>query len=362
MNFNYIKSDEALEALNCLVVQSDRPISLDTEFIRVDSYYQKLGLIQINIEHGNFLIDPLTITNWDSFCSLLKCSNQFYFHACGEDIELINHYFKMIPEHIVDSQIFASFLDNPLSSSYQFLLEKYLSINIEKSETRTDWLARPLTEKQLQYAAVDVNYLPDLIEILKNELSQNGWLNEAYQETQSFITRRLSKKNSEDSYLNVKNAWKLNETQLSYLKLLSKWRLDTAISEDRAINFVLKDEQMINLVTTHPTSKASFEYCGLKGKEIRLYGDSILHLLNQKVEPIPKIKRTMDFPDYKLWVKEIKFLAESAEKITGLNKSLIISKRLINEFVEWKHNQDLPPPELLTGWRRELFLPLYEKL
>lgn len=343
----------------CHQIKDINCIALDSEFIRTRTFYPQLGLIQLFDGSHTILIDPLNITDWYQFKDFIEQQKlEKYFHACSEDIEVFCHQFGAPPLPIVDSQILASFLDNPLSTGYATLVKKYLDIDLDKSETRTDWLQRPLSEKQCQYAANDVFYLLPLVTKLKALLQEKGWLTAAYQECANIVKRRCEVTRPEQAYLQIKNAWQLNSNQLGYLQKLAQWRFSYAIEHDIALNFVVHEDVLWKLAYYQPTSLGELSALGMKGKEIRLFGQMLLAMRLDPNDDILPIRRIITYPDYKKWATVIKDAANLIAQQTDLSKELLVSRRHIDQFVKWV-NGEMPgqSPDLLSSWRAELFKP-----
>ncbi|MWN31106.1 MULTISPECIES: ribonuclease D [unclassified Gilliamella] len=355
MSYQLIINDDQL-ADYCSKIENSSAIALDTEFIRTQTFYPHLGLLQIFDGEHAALIDPIAINDWKDFLIILSNPKiEKYFHSCSEDIEVFLHYFGIVPTPIIDSQILASFLDNPLSCGYANLVKKYLEIELDKSETRTDWLKRPLTERQCEYAINDVLYLFPLINILKSQLSANNYLQAAYQECQMAVMRKCEVMDPKDAYLNIKNNWQLKGKSLGRLYKLANWRYKLAKEQDIALNFVIHEEVLFKVARYSPTSLAELNKLGMKGKEIRLYGQTILAILSESIPDIPPVFKVSSYPNYKYISDKLKEAARELAKQTGLNPDLLISRRLINQYVKWQTNKNDDKPEILIGWRKALF-------
>lgn len=342
----------------CLAIKNSSAIALDTEFVRTRTFYPHLGLLQVFNGEFAALIDPIAITDWQCIIDIFRNDAiEKYFHSCSEDIEVFMHHFDCVPTPIIDSQVLASFLDNPLSSGYASLVKKYLNIDLDKSETRTDWLKRPLTEKQCQYAINDVIYLFPLIQKLKSQLISNHYLAAAYQECQMVIDRKCEVINPGDAYINIKNSWQLKGKSLGQLYKLASWRYQLAKQQDIAVNFVVKEEVLWKIARYSPSSLSELDKLGLHGKEIRLYGQQILNILSEPIPDIPAIRRINSYPDYKVITDQLKNAAVKIASQTGLNPDLLLSRRLINQYVKWKIDKKGQDPEILSGWRKPLFEP-----
>jgi ribonuclease D len=340
----------------CSKIEKSSAIALDTEFVRTCTFYPHLGLLQVFDGKHAALIDPITISEWQDFLAILKNPKiEKYFHSCSEDIEVFLYYFGMVPTPIIDSQIFASFLDNPLSSGYASLVKKYLGAELDKSETRTDWLKRPLTEKQCEYAINDVLYLFPLVNILKSQLTENDYLQAAYQECQMTVARKCTVIDPNNAYLNIKNSWQLKGKSLGQLYKLASWRYKLSKEQDIALNFVIREEVLLKIARYLPSSLAELDKLGMKGKEIRLYGQKILDILSEPIPEVPPIRRINTYPDFKKISDELKKAAQMISSKTGLNQDLLLSRRLINQYIKWKIDKKGDVPEILTGWRQPLF-------
>jgi len=164
--FQFIQQQKDLAVLLTQMEQCST-YALDTEFIKVDTLYPKLGVCQINLNGQVVLLDGTSL-DLEHFWQKLFAAQQNIFHACGEDIDLIYHYADQKPlKNVFDTQVAMAFLGHGLQVSYQNALKTYLNIDIEKDQTRSDWLARPLSQEQMSYAANDVLYLVKLADAVK---------------------------------------------------------------------------------------------------------------------------------------------------------------------------------------------------
>ena len=157
-------------------------VAVDTEFRRTTKDNMKLALMQVNDSNEIYLIDCLQIKEPKEICSFLSSQDtKKIFHSCREDIEAIYSWTKQGVLNIYDTQIANSLLGGSFSISYQALVKEKIGLVVSKDETRTNWLKRPLTEAQLNYAASDVYYLIDLYRLQREEFSKTNkleWLEE----------------------------------------------------------------------------------------------------------------------------------------------------------------------------------------
>jgi len=356
-----ITTNEALADV-CQRARQVSALALDTEFVRTRTYYPRLGLIQLFDGETISLIDPLPITDWTPFRDLLLDQQIVkYLHAGSEDLEVFQHEFGVLPQPMIDTQILAAFSGRPLSCGFATIVESFTGIALDKSESRTDWLARPLTEKQCVYAAADVFYLLPVAEKLMAETEAAGQMAAALDECRLLCQRRTTVTDPQEAYRDITNAWQLRPRQLAALRLLAAWRLTLAREKDMAVNFVVREENLWKVARYMPGSLGELDHLGLPGQEIRFHGKAMVAMVaeasamaeDRLPEPVPNL---IDYPHYKQVFKSLKALvAETAEK-HGVSQELLASRRQINQLLNW--HWKLKPqnglPELMAGWRGEL--------
>ncbi|MBV8875422.1 MAG: ribonuclease D [Metakosakonia sp.] len=361
MNYQMITTNEALAAL-CEAAAGTDAIALDTEFVRTRTYYPQLGLIQLYDGENVALIDPLTITDWAPFRDLITNTQVTKFlHAGSEDLEVFLNAFGAMPQPMIDTQILAAFSGRALSWGFAAMVEQYTGVALDKSESRTDWLARPLTTRQCDYAAADVWYLLPIARKLLAETEEAGWLNAALDECRLMMQRRGEILAPEEAWRDISNAWQLRTRQLACLRLLADWRLRKARERDLAVNFVVREENLWAVARYMPGSMGELDSIGLSGSEIRFHGKTLLSLVAQ-AQALPEdalpepLLNLVDMPGYRKAFKVIKALVQDVSESKGLSAELIASRRQINQLLNW-HWQLKPQtnlPELISGWRAEL--------
>ena len=367
MQYQLIEDQQSLNQL-CEQLDHADVLAIDTEFVRTRTLYAKLGLLQVSDGKVLALIDPLSIDDLEPFWQLLKNENiTKVLHACSEDLEVFLTAGNCKPVNLIDSQIMMSFLGHGLSLGYAAMVKHYTDIELDKSESRTDWLKRPLTEKQLAYAAADVTHLFAIYPTLLAELTKAGFLSYAQLETQSMIDKKFTPIDVNDLYLNIKMNWRLNPKQLNSLKFLASWRYQQAQKRDLPIGFVAKDHTLMALAQSNPvTESAMLKLEGVEQLDVRHKGKAMLSVLKQagQTEELnypAKLQRLDEYPRYKQIFKNVKtFLVSEAQK-KGLTIENVASKKQINQFLTWQFNLneaqkgDVKQIELLSSWRSELF-------
>lgn len=370
VNYQIITENQDLVRV-CSKAREADVVMLDTEFVRTRTYYPQLGLIQLFDGDTLSLIDPTVLTDMSAFTELLNdASVMKVLHACGEDLEVFHNAFGAIPVPMVDTQIMAAFLGHGLSTGFAALVEQYLNVELDKSESRTDWLARPLSDKQLEYAAADVHYLLPLYEILLEKVMEAGWWQAAQQESELQASKRVKTPNADNAYLDIKGAWQLKPRELAILKPLATWRMQEAIRRDLALNFVFKEHDLLTVARLGLTSFKRMEEEGMDVRSVQRHGNRIAAMVKSARETDPEdypaqIERLMDLPGYKQLFKKLKDEVTHASKATGLASEFLASKKQTNQLISWvwKHQRDQNRlPDLMQGWRLDILGEKMNKL
>lgn len=357
MQYQYVTTNDTL-AIACKQIVADQ-IALDTEFVRIRTYYQQLGLIQLYDGQQLLLIDPLTITDWQPFITLLtdESITKLLF-SYGEDIEVFYHNFShTIPTPVIDIQIADAFLQRGRMGSFASLAKEYLNVELGKTESRTDWLIRPLTKEQCHYAASDVYYLLPMASKIRALIKEQGFEDILKQECERLVKKRCDILQPDQAYKTINNAWRLTAKSLAYLQRLAAWRLIYAREHNIAVNFVVKEDHLWQLAMHHPDSFADLNQLGLSGSEIRLHGNTLLEILKQGIGETDfpeKLQWVIDYPNYKKQYDFIKKIVNRVAKDNNIASTLLASRKQINHYIQWLHDHSTVLPEIITGWRGQL--------
>ena len=254
--FEYLTEQHQLGALYSDMASTDS-YALDTEFIKTNTLWPYLGLLQINVNNKIYVLDGQTLDLSDLWLLVFN-ARQNIFHACGEDLDLIHYYSKQKPlDNIFDTQVGLSFLGFGLQMGYQQALDQILGIHVDKGETRSDWLARPLRLEQLQYAANDVIHLPALAKQIQRDLNDRGLLDAAIEDCMNYARDVATDAVMSEIYLEV-GTFRHTRKQLAQLQQLCVWREHIAYATNQPRSFILKNSTMLDLVDQQPTSQFQF--------------------------------------------------------------------------------------------------------
>lgn len=338
-------------------------LALDTEFIRVDTFFPKLGLIQVCDDNGSYLLDPLVLTDWTAFNAILTNTQiTKVLHSCSEDLVVFKEFFGNLPSPIFDTQKAAAFLGFGYSISYQNLVKEVLKIEISKGETRSDWLRRPLTGEQCSYAALDVAYLPEIYRHLRRLLSEKSrldWLQSECTEMIMTANSEVSESNWESCHQNISTAWKLDNFQLTVLQRLCIWREREARRRDKPRSWIAKDSDLISLAERIPKDRSSlFSISELSKSLLNRDSDSLLEIIKAPHVGEPLKLTAIDPPlsaEMRGYLKKCQAVVQKkAEEIGIAPEMLARKKQLMPLVIEVSRNKDFVWPESLSGWRQPL--------
>ena len=378
IDYRLIKTNQELNTC-CQHWQSKAFLGMDTEFMRVNTFYPQLALIQVNDGDAIYLIDPLGISEWEAFAELMLSPGVIkIFHSCSEDLGVFVRHFGLLPTPLFDTQIANAFLNEGFGLSYQNLVAAQSGHELPKGETRSDWLQRPLTQQQLQYAALDVEYLPAIYLAQKEQLQEQGrlsWVEEDCQRLSGNYREELAQDFSQ-AYLGFSAAWQLNGEQLRLLKLLAEWREKRARQRDKPKNWIVQDKSILEIARYQPQALQELRAIdSLSVNFIRYEGEAILQLVRQAQDLPPlanDLPRPLSNAQKKLFKKAQALVRQKAESV-GLPVEILGRKRLLLAvFNVWLASQSetqqavditsLTLPDELLGWRKAILLPVFQEL
>ena len=364
--FQFIHQQKDFE--NVLALMSQNSIyGLDTEFIKVDTLWPKLGVFQINVNDQVYLLDGTSL-NLSAFWEKLFQAQQNIFHACGEDIDLIYHYAQQKNlDNVFDTQVGMSFLGHGLQVSYQNALKTMLNVDIDKGQTRSDWLARPLSDEQLNYAANDVLYLMQLADKVQTDLKQHYLLDFAHEDCRN-LTQEIGEETPlELLYQDVGN-YRHSRRQLMQLQQLSVWREQMVKALNQPRSFILRNSTMLDLVEKNPKNQFQLSTIkDLRAHIVREHGKTILDLIkylpDQSQWPL-RMARPIRHSSKEVG-ENVEQVIQRAVQETQIPKEVLLRKKWLNALYQHVvfHNDEQDLPNYLLGWRYELLTkPLIEVL
>jgi len=364
-------TDNVALAVACKRWQGSAALALDTEFMRVTTFYPKVALLQVADAHGITLIDPLGITDWSPFAALMAAPDVVkVFHSCSEDLLVFFSFLRALPTPVFDTQIATALLNEGFGLSYQNLVRNRFGIDLPKGETRSDWLQRPLTPEQLDYAALDVAWLLQTWQGQQLALEAQGrdnWLREESVRQQQAYTCEFTH-DFADYYLNFKSAWQLHPRQLAALQKLAAWRETRARKRDKPRNWILKDTALFAFAQGLYTNKTELAAVAeVNDNFVRFEGGEVLALLEEarqlnEADCPPQLPKPLT-EGQKKRLKKAQELVQEQSIAVGIPPELLCRKRTLQalQYALLAADKAGTPdefaiPEELQGWRGPLLL------
>jgi len=355
MQVHFIDNQESLAAICQQFTQSEF-LALDTEFFRQTTYYPILALIQICDGRQIAIIDPLAIKDLSPLMTILYNKNiPKAIHSARQDMEIFYYLNQSVPDGLFDTQVCAALLGYGEQIGYAALVKQLLNVDLDKSQTRTDWLKRPLTQKQIDYAADDVRYLAKIYPLQKDKLTALGrqtWLDDDFQ----FLSSNSTYTPSPDTiWRKTKGINKLKKQKLAILKNLAALREQLAIEQNRPRRRVITDDVLIELCANPPATINELRECnGLSYKFLQYNGATILSLiqkgLNTSDDDCPQL------PVHTKLSQNDEALADCLMAIVHLSAHnndisprCLCSRKELESLINGQRNL-----AILSGWRNEL--------
>ncbi len=245
----------------CGILAEAPYITIDTEFMRERTYWPKLCLLQLARAAGNwgeeavFLVDPMADIDLEPVFTLMADTSTLkVFHAARQDIEIFVNLAGVVPIPIFDTQVAAMVCGYGDQVGYETLVKRIANAQLDKSSRFTDWARRPLSSKQLNYAAGDVTHLRVVYESLGDQLEKSG--RSSWVEAEMAVLRALS-----TYVVDPDEAWRRVKTRsndsrfLAVVKSLAKWREDEARKRDVPRGRILKDDAVLEIAANRPKTR-----------------------------------------------------------------------------------------------------------
>jgi len=255
LQFRWIDRQDELDDLIGVLAAEPR-YALDTEFHRERTYYPKLALVQVawRTSQGQqlALIDPLAV-DVTPFAKLFASEALCVIHAAQQDLDVLTHAVGSVPAKMFDTQLAAGFVGYGTPSLVS-LLQGEIGISPPKGDRLTDWLRRPLSDSQRQYAAVDVEYLLEVHERLVAQLAEMARLVWAEDACEELRTRPTSGSAPDDAWMRLKDARSLRPGARAVAQSVAAWRERRAMRTDIPVRQVLPDLAILGICQRAPST------------------------------------------------------------------------------------------------------------
>lgn len=334
-------------------VPTDAAVGLDTEFMRRNTFYPQLALLQLGWNGRHALIDPLAFDIGDALQPLLGGGPAVtIMHSASEDLETLAPLLPGGPHILFDTQIAAAFVGLGLGISYRSLVGEMAGVELDKGETRSDWMQRPLTASQTSYAALDVVYLKTIHEQLSERLQQRdrgAWHAEDCERLKARASQRAGEPQPQRA---MRGAAEWTRPQQALLRRLLLWRDQTARTLDVPRPWLIDDTLALSLAQHPPANLAEVDQRSRGQRALRAHQRGELFTLLAAPASDQEIAATAAIPGHpqgeaKKALTAMKVAVDARAAELDLPPGLLCPRKAIEEYVvtaEW--------PEFLEGWRR----------
>lgn len=351
-----IDSPEALSAIAAHLRTCDW-FALDTEFIREDTYWPRLCLVQVATDERLACIDPLALDTLEPLLEVLYDPGVIkVLHAAGQDLEIFHHLDGRVPAPVFDTQVAAPLLGFPEQAGFATLVETLLGVRLAKGHARTDWNERPLPAAALSYAADDVRYLVPLYREIRDALAARGRLGWLDAELARLTDASRYERPPEDAWRRLKGIERLPGPGRAVAQALAAWREGEARVRDLPRGRVLRDDALLEVARTLPRDRDQLRRMrALRGAALERHGDTLLRLVAEaRAQPAPEIERgaraaaPLDARDEAL-VDALSALVRLRAAENELNPATVAGRRELARIATGERAADV-----LAGWRAAL--------
>ncbi len=356
LSYQYIDTAGDLEVL-CRSLENTPYVAVDTEFLRENTYYPELCLVQLKYEDTLACVDTIAIAN-DGLAPLstmlMNTGITKVLHSASQDMEIFFMLDKRPTAPVFDTQVAAPLLGHAEQIGYGNLVKDVLSITLAKAHTRADWSRRPIPENQLHYALDDVIYLEQLYLELHKRLEKAGrlaWLSKDFEELSS--PERYNKP-AKNMWQKIRAAQSMIGSQLAILQALAEWRELTAREFNRPRNWILKDDALADLAKQRPGSIKELSHLRSVGARTRdKHGEQLIGIIadNANTEPTPLpeyVKKKKPGPSAQAAIDVLSALVSIKAVEHNINATQLASKKMLEAC--WQEGNASP----LSGWRHAL--------
>lgn len=359
----YISTYEELSAFCERAARFDA-IAVDTEFLRERTYHPRLCLVQVATPDECVVIDVIAIDNLAPLAILMRDEGTVkVFHACSQDMEVLNYTLGALPAPIFDTQVAAAFLGERMQASYNGMVHAFCGVTLPKSESLTDWSRRPLTPEQIEYALDDVRYLIKAYDVIMERLDKSGRASWVLDEIKPLTDRSHYVVDRRVAFKRVKRVNSLTRRQLAVARELAAWREARAEYSNIPRKWLMSDEVLIALSKRPPHDAASLRR--VRGTEQLSDADvagalsAIARGESCPADKYPFIARTHKpaSPELESVIDLMYALIRLVGERSGVATAMIASRDDLVDYVD--HPQDSP---LREGWRFELVGTLIDDL
>ena len=354
----------------CEHIRQSGLVAFDSEFLSDLGYRPELGLLQFATAERCVAVDPLAVPSLSAWWDIMADdSTTVVVHGGQAEIRFCIQRSGQIPRKLIDIQIAEGLRGRSYPLSYSAIVERVLGRDLSNSQTRTDWLRRPLSSEQIQYALEDVSHVLEVWSRQSQWLESRGRLAWAMSEFE-----RMCQEVYDDEQIapweRISGVHKLPRRDLAVAQKLAQWREEEAAFRNRPPRRVLRDDLLVDLARRRPkTVQQALATRDLNRPEYRKRLDDIVAVIDEAVRiPDDQLPRRIRFRDdassddqvisrlLALALGNVCAELDIAHSLVGTNKDLTELVRAV------RGGESQETPRMLSGWRGEICGELLKKV
>lgn len=348
-------SNEADLRTACASIGAPYVLLADCEFVRERTFWPKLGLVQLRVGERIWLVDPLPLPRDSALADLIRHADQVVMHSPSEDFECLQHSFGCLPRRLFDTQLAAAFCGLGTGLSYRAVVEHFTGVQLDKAETRSDWLARPLSDSQLRYAADDVLHLSAVHQGLQAMLDARGRRAWFEADCDAALAKARNSYEAEPVVqLERKQVQRLSARAIARLQCIFDWREREARRLDRPRSWLIDNEVAYRLANTAPGDESAHRKAFEGATRVAKHAPAALWPLLQALDhratgAAASATLNIDEGQFRRRIATLQDCVADLAKQLDLPPSLLFPRRLIEQMVEtgqW--------PDAARGWREQV--------
>ena len=348
-----IDTQKELDAL-CGAITSASRIGCDTEFMRTQTYWPQLCLVQVASEIQTACIDVLAPIDTSEFRQiLLALPEPLILHAAKQDLEAWFATWQELPTAVFDIQIAAGLLGYQPQIGYGNLVKELLEVKLDKDQTRTDWSRRPLTDPQIHYATDDVAYLHDIYDIVCARLTEAGRYDWALADSATLVNTRLYDAPPEDAWQRLPSIPYQPVAVQARARALTQWRETRAKQADRPRQWILGDKALMQIAHANPERVEDLSHIDeLQPAIVRKQGQNIVQTVQSANDDVANgsldlTQNPVQLPPDKKQIQKLSGIVRDTAGELAIAPELLATRRDIIGILN--NYEDARP---LHGWRR----------
>lgn len=333
-------------------------LAVDTEFMRRNTFFPQIALLQMSAGEHALLIDPLGVEDTTPIRELFSDQRIVkVLHSASEDLEVFDRWLQLSPQPLFDTQRAAGFLDRGFGLGYRAMVETYCGVHLDKGETRSDWLQRPLSTSQCDYAALDVAYLLPIYREMRAAIASENKLDWVFEDGRTAIDSAGSM--ADAYYQRIKSAWKLDSRQLAVLRAVCDWREQQAVSRDKPRSWIISDAACLDIARSDALDAQRLaQVADLSPGALRRYGDDLVTCAAAaRSLPASELPPPLPGPLSAEQRRDLKALKQQGKRIAatlGAAPESLLPAKDYEKLLRESYGESIAVPSYWLGWREPL--------